>query len=623
MLAAACRAFLLAGRHPVLRESEGFVETDGGDHSVFVWVIEAHRPPRSDMSVEAHARYDAEEASLLAGFEATMSGARKGSVGYLLTPSRRGFRQEFVSRATERLSAPGRPGGLRVPVEFFDAAYRHELTSGDPNRRSAFQRINVQARTTRRVPQRFVSSRGGGGEDVVAMLARALAATPTEARLWILDGSAGGGKTVAFNALAEHRYRAFLDAKGRGVTSARPIAFDPMHLRGRLPEDPGSRVHDLVASLIATDLADVVTPDQFEWLLVNGHSTWMFDGLDEVYAGDASFFHKVASLMDEPDSVAQIVLCTRDSLLTTSEHVRAFVADSEATGRHVDILTLSPWDEAAWRHLAWIHLEAERDGAQDSPRVEAFVQHLAESSVLRELAALPFYCRELVRMEDERHGIGGDFDVLSRIVQRMLDREWDKDLFGVDDFVAYDDLPDVDQLPKGERARLLSSVRAAGQNAVLDIVQSIAHARQRRRETAGHLPVELVQMIATEHSAIDLGSPDGRNALLALVQFAFFGAGANDDTFAFAHPNVADFLAARHAVQMIRESTDAASIREAVGTLTVPPGSVFVRFLAHSVWNDRLVRQKIGQALTEEIDDPLRSFLGLLLSLATGQRSTV
>ena len=208
--------------------------------------------------------------------------------------------------------------------------------------------------------------------------------------------------------------------------------FLPEHLRGRQV----GYVDDVIAAVAETDIAELTTPEQFKWLLKNGHAIWMFDGLDEFYAGDSDFFSFVEEALNAPDSRAQFVICTRDSLLGSSPAFRAFLERQLAAGDTTEIFELSPWTSEAWRALAWLELEGGREGALDSPRVERFVATLERSSEIAALAQLPFYCSVML---SHFHGNGDmphdELDVLDLLVDSMIRREHGKSVFQWQDFV--------------------------------------------------------------------------------------------------------------------------------------------------------------------------------------------
>ena len=88
--------------------------------------------------------------------------------------------------------------------------------------------------------------------------------------------------------------------------------------------------------------------------------------------------------------------------------------------------------------------------------------------------------------------------------------------------------------------------------------------------------------------------------MTALVQFAFFGPGRSEGTVDFAHPFLADYLAARYAVSMLRKQCEASrrakhvnpvpAVRQAIGTVEVKPGSIFHRYFVRELQRDKELR---------------------------------
>jgi hypothetical protein len=110
--------------------------------------------------------------------------------------------------------------------------------------------------------------------------------------------------------------------KSRLNLSQRPIPFVPQHLRTTY----SVRTLALVDSFLRSDVAAPVSRDTLEWMLTNGHCIWMFDGLDELYSGDPEFFDYILDLLTRPESRAQIVICARDSLLSSNDTSTSAVA---------------------------------------------------------------------------------------------------------------------------------------------------------------------------------------------------------------------------------------------------------------------------------------------------------
>jgi hypothetical protein len=134
-------------------------------------------------------------------------------------------------------------------------------------------------------------------------------------------GSAGAGKSVLFKNLFGLTYRDFIAKKNRRVLSRRPIPFIPEHLR----ETYIIRTVALVDSFLRTDVAAPVPRETLEWMLANGCCSWMFDGLDELYSGDPEFFDYLLEKLTRPDSQAQILICARDSLLSSNDRLMEFL----------------------------------------------------------------------------------------------------------------------------------------------------------------------------------------------------------------------------------------------------------------------------------------------------------
>ncbi len=587
------RGFLVAGGYHVIRSGPGFTDLarlgahEGQTQRLLLWVQEESLPASRDLTEGRRAARDARERELLADFRAKLRVAPEGARAVYLVPRRLGLSAEFVQEASRFL-------GIRVPVEFFDSEYRRDAAGGE-QRASAIQRIIEQSRAVRRVPQPFFvrhgldpDARTEGGEDLVEHLHRALCRPPERPRLRLIDGSAGIGKTVAFRALVAALYPSFLTAKAQRQAHPRPIPFDEQPLRAAGSRaGAGGRVDDLIDAVIQTELASPVAPTQFDWLLVHGFATWMFDGLDEIYGGDERFYPKLRALLTQPGSVAQILICTRDSLLTSSPRTRAFLEERLAAGDDVEIYELAPWEEGTWRAYSQAELLAAPSPvslASPARQAQDVVESLAATPSLAALASLPFYCCELVKLAQEDGALfeGPDgtrrdeFDVMELVVLRMLARERGKDLFEWRDFAG-----------PGEGARL-------GQERILELVQLVAHHRDRQAtegDGLAELPVRVIaDLLGIGVDSLDPETPSGRSLVLAVVQLAFFGMGAEEGSVDFSHPLLAEYLAARYAVELLRRRRTDASLRHALGTAEIREDSVLERYIAREVRRDPVLR---------------------------------
>jgi hypothetical protein len=620
------QSYLQAGGLHLIRSEVGFLaferpEPDGQSRTILIWTDDETRPPSGDLNSSQQAKRAADEAALLERFAAEM-GKAPGAIGCYLVASRMGYSQAFLTEATRIL---GETGGIRVPVEFFDAAYKIERKEAR-RARSVLGGVLALADNVRRVAQPF-AIRDGLGEgcrakpsmDLVDYLKAAIHAPGP--KLHIIDGAAGSGKTIAFNALTSALYHEFITAKRARHARPRPVVFLPEHLRGRKI----GYVDDIIAAVAETDIAELTTAEQFKWLLRNGHAIWMFDGLDEFCAGGSDFFSFVEETLAAPGSQAQFVICTRDSLISSSPALRAFLERQLAAGDTTEIYELSPWTANAWRELAWLELEGGREGAMSSPRVERFVATLERSSEIAALAQLPFYCSVMLSHFHENGEMPHDeLEVLDLLVASMIRREHGKRVFEWKDFVDVEALahsledeavrlevpvPNGDEL-EGAVCRLLDE---QAPELLFELIGGLAHRLRRTQKGA-----DLGELSAEDaHQLMAIGRPgqDDDEALLrrlrqALVRFAFFGAGRRAGALDFTHEILADYFAARYAVSMIARALQSHerimdaegmttpglsalrnAVKGAIGAAEVEQGSLFQRYFAREMDRSLALRQ--------------------------------
>ena len=644
------RSYLEAGGFRTRRAEAGFLYLErsrggGKTERQLVWCDDDAAIPSSDLTRPQRVARDEREAALLRSFEREMRAA-PGATGYYLVGRKLGLSQHFVSKATRAL---GDPGGIRVPIEFFDTSYKIDRPEAR-RARSALGDVIAWAEKVPRVPQPFsvrewltpgasVQFRG----DLVDYLRTAVAEPSPRPKLRIIDGPAGSGKSVAFNALVAALHSGFMAAKNARQGASRPIVFLPGHLRGQRV----GYVDDILAAVAETDVAELTSPEQFKWLLKTGRSVWMFDGLDEFYGGSGDFLSFVEDALTAPGSMAQFIICTRDSLLSTSPTVRKFIERRLAAGNDVEIYDLSPWTAEACEELAWLELENGRNRGKRSARVDQFVSLLKTSNEMAALAQLPFYCRALLALFKHDSSLPqNDLFMLETMVECMIDREHGKHIFRWQDFVDLDALRSAveDEAAKSKvkapvgrdlDALIHRMLDEEGRDLLFDLIAGFAHHLQRTTVTdlsADGLAAELVQ------GGLG-GSADAetrRRLRVALVRFAFFGAGRKAGSLDFTHQILAEYLAARYARSTLGQAVarfDArsgsslsdleAALLNAVGSATVSPGSVFHRYFAHELAKDSnlgrclellLQQNKIGR-------ENARDFVQLLLKGSTQQVS--
>jgi hypothetical protein len=625
------RSYLQAGGYQIGREAYGFLDlthpepSRGQPARLLVWSDDSTLTASRALTASERTDRDKREQALLAAFKTEMSAA-PGAVGFYLVPRRLGQSTEFASRAGALLRSPA--GGVRVPIQFFDTPYKREQTgeAGTRSRkaRSAVDDLLGQVAKVRRVAQPFLIRRGLGPNDCVPVegdLVEHLETTlmdPGAIRLRFIDGSAGSGKTVAFNALLDSSIKEFRAAKAEQLQRRRPIAFLPDHIRG----EAIGYVDDVIDAAVEADMAQTVEPEQLRWLLSRGFATWMFDGLDEFYAGDNDFFKFLEDELADPNSQAQFLICARDSLLSSSDAMRAFIERQLQRGGRIEIYALAPWDAKRWAQMAWLELENGRKGAEGSARVRQFVSALEGSATLADLAKLPFYCAVMLETFKAQKKMPKDeFELLQSIVDRMVEREHGKDIFRWEDFVDIDALSEsIDDLAVDQkvaasdtantRAILAEVLDGEGRSALFELIEALAHDYRRNPDAAtaanGLGLEDLRNFYGRTYAASNLGDPEVSRLVTVLVQFAFFGQGRRAGSIDFTHHILADYLAARYAARLLRgavaqdEQAGASgrraslsdvtrrvsTFRQAIGTAPLVAGSTFHRYLAQEMQRD-------------------------------------
>ncbi|MDX2201581.1 MAG: hypothetical protein NW223_02440 [Hyphomicrobiaceae bacterium] len=632
-------AYAQSGGYVLARQEADFAHLEAGTliaprPALLIWASDAVLEASERLSAAKEAERTQREQALLARMSAETARV-PGAVGYYLVPSRLGLSKDFISSVTRSIGRDG-TGGVRVPAEFFDTPYKIEGSQARKARSMLAQVLKLAERP--RVAQPFFvrsglghDERSPGEGDLVEFMDGLLREPSDGAHLYILDGPAGGGKTVAFNALTSAIYGEFIAAKGRDIVRRRPLVFLPEHLRGF----EIGYVDDIVDAVADAEIAGGVETEQLHWLLRHGHAIWMLDGLDEVYAGDNDFFDFIERALADPESQAQIFLCTRDSLMSSSPRMRAFLERRMRPGGKVSVYELAPWGAASWRQIAWMELESGRASARDSARVAGFTQALAAASDLAGLASLPFYCALLIELYRSKGRMPADrLELLDYIVERMLDREQGKGIFRWRDFVNAEIVAEAMEeraealgirLLDGSEARtgIASAFEAEGRRSVLEILGAIAHNRLQNGDgEAGLLDAETIRaLLGPSYVSDRLEAEDNDRVLYALVQFAFFGAGRKAGLVDFSHPILAEYLAGLYAASLLAAEAQAhaagraslnqsrSAIRQALGGIDVGESSPFVQVLQRAIGSAPALRELLRKFGDEQAAPILRRLL--------------
>jgi hypothetical protein len=437
---------------------------------------------------------------------------------FIVAHTLEGFSKEFRSEAARlRVS-------MSVPILFLDAPFKIEEA---PQTSSVMKTLKETELGNKRVPQPYTIVINGEpkeeGDDLFPDLLDELIGTefslsrPKNPCLRIVVGAAGAGKSVLFQALFARAYEHFHEHKRKRQISTRPIPFIPEYLR----QASGLRTEALIDSLLRTEVAVPVPRCTFEWMLIHGFSMWLLDGLDELYAGDPDFFQYLLELLTRPESQAQILICARNSLLTTSETFARFLEEFPPGSKDaIRVYRLNDWEYPSKRIFAWINLEGHLPGKNepDSPHVTQFLTTITQSVPLKSLSGLPYYCDlllgefkqgTLVEFQD-------DFSLIDRAVSGIIQREIKKGLLVNEQFE-----------PEG----LDNWLETVALEYYMDDFKGLSKAELE----------EYAQIILRE----ELSFEERRNAITTLIQFPLFTPGIREGIITFKHELVAEYLAGR------------------------------------------------------------------------------
>ena len=368
---------------------------------LYVWV------PR----IQPHASFRSQEGPYLDRFK-EVGDVNAFAQKFMLVPSFEGLSAEFRKTALQRHNVK-----VRVPVQFFDTAFRWETT---PDASSAAKdlRDRGDALITTRIRQPFVDGDGRNpGSDLLDHLVQALPSPATAGRVQIIVGPAGIGKSYLFEALFARLHAGFLENKRRQLLSPRPLALLPQFM----PLADAPSVRALLRAYLQTDFARPLDARVFEWMLGRGLGMWLIDGLDELINQDPDFFDYLLDLLTQPGSSSppKIVICVRDALLATNGLLRDFCEDY---GEFVSISRLQPWSDAAVR--LYVRREIGDEPASN------FMARLQTHRSMAKLATIPYYCGLLV----EQYRSGGlreeesETVLVQEALASLLAREYDKQL---------------------------------------------------------------------------------------------------------------------------------------------------------------------------------------------------
>jgi hypothetical protein len=459
-----------------------------------------------------------------------------------------------------------------------------------------------------RVAQPFViqtsvdAPHGGAhaGADLLPQLIADAAAPAAGASMTLVVGPAGIGKSILFSAFFTYLYSAFQQAKLQQRESARPIAILPSHLAGL----PAMRTGDLFDALTTTVGARPMSQELLDWSLKTGRALLLCDGIDEFFAEQTDFFAEI-DRRHLSGGQARYYVFLRDSLLGTSPSLAKLVSDLTARGVATRIYRMLKWQQAAGRvddaadprrTMVWLRREGRRPGPgeADTAATADILREMRASPVLWELAGLPLFCELIITELSQGGGTKtvDEYDLLELLLDRLASREWDKlapfDATGrgaqeeafiwsrrVGELMNWTQAGDWSLSLGGRRpkaapsgddmAGALAAIRRRyGTRGLYEILEEIAFdyrcpaGKAASGKAAGGKAVppargfglgSLIAKYRQKTGGMDkLIESQGQRIL---TQFALFTQG-NERTVDFAHPIVADFLAARYVLRSLR-----------------------------------------------------------------------
>ena len=564
-------------------------KTDNVEDAMLFWVTDS-----------ADEGFDPER--LLSQFQSARTEHKKNQA-YLIVPSLKGFSKDFTDIARQKHAIK-----ILTAVQFFDTIYKDEATEtfggaieAKKGAKTVFRNLYSQDVLKFRVHQPFHKKLNIAedmdietGDDLLESLLDDLATFPEKPLLRIVVGNAGAGKSIFFQALFTKLYDNFLQKKKSHIIAPRPIPFLPEHVQDH--EEKINTMDDLVNAVIEADVAGAAGPTLFEWLHENGYATWLFDGLDEFYAESDDFFPWLEDSLEHGKS--QILICVRDSLLTSSDKFVGFIENyiKKETKAQIDIYELTPWDHKARTTLAWLKLEGrlpEKPDAQ-SPRVEGFLTKIDRPEIL-ELASLPYYCDLLLdQYQRKQDNLPEDeFELLDLALESLINREEKKVVFNWDVFIGREiylramSVIDDEGAQKfqdfKEQQKLEKVLTDIGRDRLIELLGYLAHSLRCavRYPAESGISVEDVKALGEVYTEFGISQQVEPRVIASLVHFAFFGPGAQEGTIKFTHELMADYIAGRYALNnIINHFKQADHIGQMIGIRDDFEQSLFARYLA-------------------------------------------
>ena len=519
-------------------------------------------------------------------------------------------------------------GALLFPLQFYDIDFRGaQEDAAAKNIDDRLRREIARERIDRRAPQPFRRLPSVGatdapieGGDLLDHLLSEMSGRPQSARIRVISGPAGVGKSVLLSELLARLHDRFNDAKRANGLAARPLMFKP----DELGSQDESTAAEVIRRMLDASLLAHVADTAVDWLNNSGLSVWAFDGLDEFYRRQSDFFETLGRKLSTPGSRSQILICTRDSLMSSAPALIEFLQAQHARDpESVALYELARWDRAAKRSFLEMRLE-------DSAAVDHVMARLDAEPALDGLTDLPFYADLFLASVDESGSadVSDEFGLLQAAVDALISRESRKLKIDWDVFVTRSEETELKRLAAHQAA---TGLGVDGANLFADALHDLGQANlEQLLGAAAHYyrfgaadGKGLAQISAEEWGAVlapvylgdDLDEEREERLVLALMQFAFFSRGEDEGGIAFTHDLIADYLAAKFALEWIAgDPGNPATLRFALGRREDAQGTVFFRYLASQINADPTLKGVLKPHLaSDKLKGPALSTAAALL----------
>ena len=254
---------------------------------------------------------------------------------FFVVPTRASLGTRFIQEA-RRLHRVG----TRVPIQFFDTAFRWENNESAATTAQLLKRRGDEI-DRKRIEQPFIAQGryDAEGDDLVQELHARFRDRRRKIGIHIVQGPAGIGKSYLFSSLFARLHEDFTRAKREQLRVwARPMPILPEYDAGQ------QRLTGLLASFIQTEMERHISQEVFDWMLANGQSIWMLDGLEEIMARDVNFSERILESFTRPNTNGEptILICLRDSLMNTNQTIIDFC---DEYSDYTTVYTLRRWNE--------------------------------------------------------------------------------------------------------------------------------------------------------------------------------------------------------------------------------------------------------------------------------------